>query len=335
MLLNPAILALLTVSAVVTFLMAMAAVFAVHVLRHWDIGSGSERQLRLERRTYLISTLVAFSFVAEIVSLLLFVYNAEAMHTQFVGAMCATGVLNANAWGWPALFLKIAAFFAGAVWLTLNRLDNQGWDYPLIRLKYGALLGIAPLVGAGALVQARYFLGLQPDVITSCCGALFSPDSAGVAGEVAGLAPSDAALALAGSGALLMASGAWLHRRGTGAIAFAGAGALAFLVALAAVVSLVALYVYEHPHHHCPFCILKPGHGHVGYWLYVPLFAATAFALGAAVVAPWRKIASLAAVVPAETRRLTLLALLGFTAFYAIAAWAIATSNLNMLDVWW
>jgi hypothetical protein len=334
-LLNPAILALLAVSAVVTFLVTMAAAFAVGVLQYWDIGSGSERQLQLERRTYLISTIVAFSFVAEIVSLLLFVYNAEAMHTQFVGAMCATGVLNANAWGWPALFLKIAAFFAGAVWLTLNRLDNQGWDYPLIRLKYGALLGIAPLVGAGALVQARYFLGLQPDVITSCCGALFSPESAGVAGEVAGLAPHDAAIALAGSGALVLGSGAWLYRRGTGGLAFAGAGAFAFVAALAAVVSLIALYVYEHPHHHCPFCILKPGHDHVGYWLYVPLFAATAFALGAAVVAPWRRIESLAAAVPAETRRLTRLALLGFAAFYAIAAWAIARSNLTMLDVWW
>jgi hypothetical protein len=334
-LLNPAILALLAVSAVVTLLMAMAAAFAVRVLQHWDIGSGSERQLRLERRTYLIATLVAFSFVAEIVSLLLFVYNAEAMHTQFVGAMCATGVLNANAWGWPALFLKIAAFFAGAVWLTLNRLDNKGWDYPLIRLKYGALLGIAPLVAAGAVVQARYFLGLQPDVITSCCGALFSPESAGVAGEVAGLAPRDAALLLAGSGVLVLGSGAWLYRHGTGGVAFAGAGAFAFAVALAAVVSLIALYVYEHPHHHCPFCILKPGHDHVGYWLYLPLFAATAFALGAAVVRPWRRIDSLAAAVPAETRRLTRLALLGFTAFYAIAAWAIARSNLTMLDVWW
>jgi hypothetical protein len=334
-LLNPAILALLTVSAVVTFLMAMAAVFAVRVLQHWDIGSGSERQLRLERRTYLIATLVAFSFVAEIVSLLLFVYNAEAMHTQFVGAMCATGVLNANGWGWPALLLKIAAFFAGAVWLTLNRLDNQGFDYPLIRLKYGALLGIAPLVAAEAVVQAQYFLNLQPDVITSCCGSLFSPDSAGVAGEVAGLAPRDAAIALVGSGILVLGSGLWLHRRGTGGIAFAGAGTLAFVVALAAVVSLIALYVYEHPHHHCPFCILKPGHDYVGYWLYVPLFAATAFALGAAVVSAWRGIASLAPIVPAETRRLTLLALLGFAAFYAVAAWAIATSNLNMLDVWW
>ena len=335
MLLNPAILALLAVSAVVTFLMAMAAVFAVRVLQHWDIGSGSERQLRLERRTYLISTLVAFSFVAEIVSLLLFVYNPEAMHTHFVGAMCATGVLNANAWGWPALFLKIAAFFAGAAWLTLNRLDNRGWDYPLIRLKYGALLGVAPLVAAGAVVQARYFLDLRPDVITSCCGALFSPESAGVAGEVAGLAPRDAALALVGSGVLVLAAGAWLHRRGSGGAAFAGAGALAFVVALAGVVSLIALYVYEHPHHHCPFCILKPGHDHLGYWLYVPLFAGTAFAFGAAVVAPWRRVASLAAFVPIEVRRLTRLALLGFAAFYAVAAWAIARSNLTMLDVWW
>jgi hypothetical protein len=101
------------------------------------------------------------------------------------------------------------------------------------------------------------------------------------------------------------------------------------------VVSLIALYVYEHPHHHCPFCILKPGHDHVGYWLYLPLFAATAFALGAAITAPWRRVASLAAVAPVETRRLTRLALLGFVAFYAVAAWTIARSNLTMIDVWW
>jgi len=335
MLLNPAILALLAVSAVVTVLVGMAAAFAMRVLQHWDIASGSERQLRLERRTYLIATLVAFSFVAEIVSLLLFVYNAEAMHTQFVGAMCATGVLNANAWGWPALFLKIAAFFAGAAWLTLNRLDNQGWDYPLIRVKYGALLAIAPLVAAEAVVQTQYFLNLQPDVITSCCGTLFSADAAGVAGEVAGLAPRDAAIALIGSAVLVLGAGAWLHWRGTGGLAFAGAGAFAFVVALAAVVSLIALYVYEHPHHHCPFCILKAGHDHIGYWLYLPLFAATAFALGAAAVAPWRRIPSLAAVVPAEARRLTRLALLGFAAFYAIAGWAVLRSSLTMTGVWW
>jgi len=334
-LLNPSILALLAVSLVVSGLMVMATVFALRVLRHWDLGSGSERQLRLERRTYLIATLVAFSFVAEVVSLLLFVYNAEALHTQFVGAMCATGVLNANAWGWPTLFLKIAVFFAGAAWLTLNRLDNRGWDYPLIRLKYGALLVFAPLVVAEAIVQLRYFLALNPDVITSCCGSLFSTDAAGVAAEVAGVAPRDAAVALVGSGLLVLGAGAWLYRRGTAGALFAGAATLAFVVALVALVSLIALYVYEHPHHHCPFCLLKTGHDHVGYWLYLPLFAGTAFALGAAVVAPWRRVPSLALVAPAETRRLTLLALGGFTAFYAVAAWAVARSSLTMTGVWW
>ena len=335
MLLAPAILALLVVSLVVSALMVMAAVFALRVLRYWDLGSGSERQLQLERRTYLIATLVAFSFFAEALSLLLFVYNAEALHTQFVGAMCATGVLNANAWGWPTLFLKMAVFFAGATWLTFNRLDNQGWDYPLIRLKYGALLAIAPLVVVETIVQLRYFLDLNPDVITSCCGSLFSADAAGVAGEVAGIAPRDAAIALIGSGLLVLGTGAWLYRYGTAGALFAGAATLAFAVALVALVSLIALYVYEHPHHHCPFCLLKAGHDHVGYWLYLPLFAGTAFALGAAVVAPWHRVPSLARAAPAETRRLTLLALAGFTAFYAVAAWVVARSNLTMTGAWW
>ena len=241
----------------------------------------------------------------------------------------------ANAWGWPTLFLKIAVFFAGAAWLTLNRLDNRGWDYPLIRLKYGALLAIVPLVAAEAVVQLQYFLNLNPNVITSCCGSLFSADSAGVAAEVAGVAPRDAAAALGGSGLLVLGAGAWLYRRGTAGAAFAAAAAFAFVVAVVALVSLIALYVYEHPHHHCPFCLLKAGHDHVGYWLYLPLFAGTAFALGAAVVAPWRRVPSLALVAPAETRRLTLLALGGFTAFYAVACWAILRSSLTMSGVWW
>ncbi|MCU0971140.1 MAG: hypothetical protein MUF57_04940 [Gammaproteobacteria bacterium] len=335
MLLNPAILALLGVSAIVTLLVGAATAFGLHLLRQWDIASGSELQLRLERRTYLIATLVAFSFVAELVSLLLFVYNAEAMHTQFVGAMCATGVLNVNPWGWPTLFLKIAVFFTGAVWLALNHLDNQGHDYPLVRVKYGLLLALFPLVLAAGAAQALYFLGLRPDVITSCCGALFSPESAGVAAEVAGLAPARAALALAASGALVLGAGSWVLLRGSGGGPFAAAGLLAFVVAIAAVVSLVALYVYEHPHHHCPFCVLKPGHDHVGYWLYVPLFAATALALGAGAVAPWRRVPSLAHAVPGEVRRRTRLAVIGYALFYAVATYAILRSNLTMTDVWW
>jgi len=335
MLLSPAILALIGVSAVVTALLLLAAVFAVRVLRHWDISSGSELQLRLERSTYLISTLVTFAIAAEVVALLLFVYNAESMHTQFVGAMCATGVLNVNAWGWPALLLKIVVFFAGSVWLLLNRLDNQGYDYPLIRLKYALLLGLLPLVATAAFVQLQYFINLNPDVITSCCGSLFSPDAQGVAAEVSAVTPRDAMLALYGSGALVLAGGtAYLWRRRF-ATWFAASAAVAFPVALVAIVSCIALYVYEHPHHHCPFCILKSGHDYIGYWLYIPLFTATALALGVGALAPWRNITSLRAAVATDTRRYTMIALAGFVLFYTIATLAIVRSNLTMAGTWW
>ncbi len=192
MLLNPAIMALILVSGLVSLMLLLATGFALRVLRHWDISSGSERQLQLERQTYLIATLLTWAFAAELVSLLLFVYNAEALSGQFVGAMCATGVLNVNAWGWPTLFLKIAVFFSGAVWLALNHLDNQGRDYPLVRLKYALLLLILPLVLTESYVQLEHFLNMDPAVITSCCGSLFSADAQGVAAEVSGLEPATA-----------------------------------------------------------------------------------------------------------------------------------------------
>lgn len=335
MLLNPAIMALILVSTVVVLMLVMASAFSVQVLRHWDINSGSERQLGLERRTYLISTLLTWAFASELVSLLLFVYNAESMSGQFVGAMCATGVLNVNQWGWPTLFLKIAIFFSGAVWLSLNRLDNQGYDYPLIRLKYRLLLLILPLVMAEFVVQFLHFTDMHPNVITSCCGSLFSADAEGVAAEVSGLQPRSAMLGLYGTAIAVLISGVWYGLRGSGGGVFALLSLLAFVMALIAIVSFIALYVYEHPHHHCPFCILKSGHGFAGYWLYVPLFMATAVALSSGLLGRWKNIPSLSAAVARDRQRLTWSAMLLFGTFYLIGAWLVINSNLTMEGVWW
>ena len=335
MLLNPSILALLLVSGVVAGMLLMAAGFSIKVLRNWNISSGSEQQLNLERRTYLISTIIAFSFAAELISLLLFVYNAEQMSSQFVGAMCATGVLNINAWGWPALYLKIAVFFSGAAWLMLNRVDNKAFDYPLIRQKYRLLLLIAPLVLAEAFVQTRFFLEMDPDIITSCCGALFTSEGSGVASELTGVTPATSVWMLVASAVLVMASGSWYLLRKTGSLAYTGSNLVAFFVALVAVVSCIALYVYEHPHHHCPFCLLKSGHGYIGYWLYIPLFVSTALALGAGLISLYRRVPSLSEIIPADSRRFIMLSMLMLMGFYLVALYAILGSNLTMMDSWW
>ena len=50
-------------------------------------------------------------------------------------------------------------------------------------------------------------------------------------------------------------------------------------MALVAVVSAVSIYIYENPHHHCPFCLLKREYNYIGFALYVPLFLGTACGL--------------------------------------------------------
>jgi len=78
----------------------------VQILRRWDLRSGSELQLLLERKTYLVSTLLAYAFAFQLGSLFLFIYTADHLHTLFVGAMCAAGSLYVNPFGYPTLFLR-------------------------------------------------------------------------------------------------------------------------------------------------------------------------------------------------------------------------------------
>ena len=194
MLFQPAIIALLLAGAVSLLVLVAAAPFALQVIRRWDMQSGSELQLVLERRTYLFSTLTAFVFVTQIGALLLTVFNADKMAVMFVGAMCAVGTLNANAWGFPMLYAQIAVFFLAAAWLTLNQVDNQAPDYPLVRVKYGLLLLLLPALAATFALQLKYFLNLRADVITSCCGSLFSEQGPTLASEASGMEAQPAIL---------------------------------------------------------------------------------------------------------------------------------------------
>ncbi|MBT9537156.1 MAG: hypothetical protein IVZ94_03405, partial [Nitrospirae bacterium] len=130
---HPAVIALLLSSFIISCMMLYSTYFGLQIVRKWDIKSGSEVQLNLERRTYLVSTLVQYALLFEVISIFLFIYTAEDIHTLLVGAMCATGSLNANPFGFPALYAKIAVFFAAASWIAVNHIDNKAEDYPLIK----------------------------------------------------------------------------------------------------------------------------------------------------------------------------------------------------------
>jgi len=331
---QPAIIALLLAAGLSLFMLLIAAPFAVQVIRHWDIASGSERQLKLERLTYLFSTLVAFVCLMQILAALLFVFNADKMSVMFVGAMCAVGALNVNAFGFPALYMQLTLFFLAVLWLAINHADKQARDYPLMRIKYALLLAFVPLFATSLWLQLNYFLGLRADVITSCCGSLFSANAPTLTSKLSALPPQPALLIFYGATFAAIASSIrhW-HRRDNLSGYVAGLGALAaFLAGIGGIVAFVSLYLYEHPNHHCPFCILKPEYDYQGYWLYAPLFAATAAGMSAGVLRLFARRPSLTKVVPALTGRLAAIAAIGYALFVLIASLMIWRSNLILLN---
>ncbi len=125
------------------------------------------------------------------------------------------------------------------------------------------------------------------------------------------------------------------YRGGRGRAAgytLAAASALAFAATVAGILAFVSLYIYEHPNHHCPFCILKPEYGYQGYWLYLPLFGATAAGVAARAVQPLARIANLHDTVPGFSRRLAALAANGFALTAVVATAMIWQSRLILLE---
>ncbi|MDX9895097.1 MAG: hypothetical protein RBS34_06620 [Desulfofustis sp.] len=299
MIVNPAIIALIGGSVLTAGFAVYASGWGIEILRHWDLSSGSGRQLQLERRTHLISTIMAYLLALEIFSLLLFIYTADHLHPAFVGAMCAAGSLNVNDFGYPTLVVKMATVLLCGVWLMVNRCDNLAEDYPLIRPKYRLLLGVTALIVVGALLQISYFKHMSAHVITSCCGTLFSTEARSIAGTIAALPPQAMRVVFFGSLLIHLRMVVHLLVTGRGGRAVGAASALLFIVAILAVVSFISLYYYELPTHHCPFDLLQGHYHYVGYPLYVAIFSAGIAGTGIGVLARYAGVASLSPILPA------------------------------------
>jgi hypothetical protein len=330
MIFHPGIIALLLGSMLITAMLGYSAYESLRILRNWDIASGSELQLELERRTYLISTIMSYVLSFELLSLFIFVYTADTISSLFVGAMCAAGSLKINAFGYPAVILKLVNFLMCGIWIIINYTDNKAHDYPLIKVKYGLLLFITPFLVAETIVQGGYFIGLNPNIITSCCGTLFTADAQNVVSDIIALPRKLSQAIFDSSVTITLASGLYFYLQGKGAYLFSISSLIMFLVSIMAIISLISIYFYELPTHHCPFCILHQEYGYVGYWIYATLLVGAVSGIGVGSLMPFRRIPSIKEVLPRIQKRLALISILSYSAFVAIAGYGILFSNLTM-----
>jgi hypothetical protein len=329
MILHPPVMALSLAAVLSAASLGWAGIFSMQLLRHWNLASGARRQIELERRTYLVATSMTLVMILQGFALLLMVFNADSMAPMLIGAMCAFGTFNASVYGFPALYAKMALFFAALVWLAMNHADVQARDYPLTRRKYALLLLIVPLGLADAGLSLAYFADLKTDTLTSCCGTVFNPDKAGLGADAAALDPHTALTLLFVSLGLTVGLGWLADRRRALAIGYGAVSAAFFAVALVAVVSAVSIYIYENPHHHCPFCLLKREYSYIGFALYVPLFIGTACGLASGVLCV-RPPGSLQTQLARFTQQLRRVSMAGFLIFGVLCMLAVAGSGLRI-----
>jgi len=305
MILHPGILALLLGEGAVLLVLLHACYNGQRILRLWDLQSSSELQLQLERRTWLISTLVNYGLGFQAISLLLFVYTVDSLHPLFTGAMCATGTLNAAAFGWQVLTVKCVGFFLSGLWVVVNRVDQLADNFPLVKLKYLALFLLLPLVLVDGYLMVSYFLGLRPEIITSCCGSLFSGGGSGVASSLASLPVLPMIWTFYLSAAVLLALLLLCLKMATGVLrAGLALAAVGFMgVGIASVISFISIYYYELPTHHCPFDLVQGGYHFIGYPLYIALFGTIFAGLAASLLCLLRLVPGLRQLVMTAERR--------------------------------
>jgi len=194
----------------------------------------------------------------------------------------------------------------------------------------------AVVIVAG-IVQFLYFYNLRADVITSCCSHIFTPEGRGVQADLSSLPPREALYLLLGGFGAVAIAGHFLYRAGKNSPLlkwrwlYGPLSALFFVIAIAVVISLISVYVYEMPHHHCPFCLLKWQYGHIGLWLYLPLFLGAAHGMAAGLLAFFSTPASMGALYETLTARQIAISSALFALFMAISALIIWHSHLILM----
>ena len=329
MIFHPAVISLSAGSLLVSSMLLYASWFGAGILRKWDLRSGSELQLNLERRTYLISTVLSYAFGFQLISFFLFVFTADHLHTLFTGAMCAAGTLNVNQYGYPAITMKVVNFILVGLWLILNYTDNKAFDYPLIKKKYAALLILMPLVLAETLLQGAFFFDLRAEVITSCCGSLFSADMESVASDIASLPQGPLMTAFYACMTATVLLGILFYFKGRAGTLFSLLGVAAFFLSTASLISFISPYIYELPTHHCPFCVLQKEYWYAGYLHYLFLMGGVVCGAGTGLLMLFRRVPSLKDIIPAVQKSLALVSVVLYLLFTILVTAQIVFSGLR------
>ncbi len=147
---------------------------SVKIIRFWENGQNTALQIRLEQESYLVSNILQVMLG---VQMLLFVYFLQTVNHHIPpllrGAMCATGALGANEYGFVALYGKILMLLLAVIFLCIDYRDAKTPYFSLTPTKYYWVFPVALVYFGDVFCSFLYFYKLNPDIIATCCSVNF------------------------------------------------------------------------------------------------------------------------------------------------------------------
>jgi hypothetical protein len=191
-------------------------------------------------------------------------------------------------------------------------------------------LFIALLLVLEAVLQVGYFYHMKSDIITSCCGTLFSESAGNLTAELTALPSYGMKVFFYLGMTLTLRTGIHFLATGKGATVFSIMAAWLMVFSLASIISFISLYYYELPTHHCPFCLIQREYHGIGYALYLFLFAGGIAGMSVGVIHRLKCGTSLEMSIDLLLSRLCLFSMSAYIAFGAIATYPILFSDFRL-----
>ena len=246
--------------------MLIAFGISIDILLRWNFESFSDAQYRLEKKSYLVITILSFIFVIKFLLLPYFVFTIDSLNSLVKGAMCGAGVISANSYGLELLFIKLLVIFTLTLWLMINYYDLEAKNYPYFKIKYGLYIAIFLLVTYELWLDFNYFININTNQVVSCCSALF--------GQLEGANPLPFGLDTKMMLILFYSIFITLvilimSNQDILALIFT---ALFLYISYYAIIYFFGTYIYELPTHKCPFCMFQKEYYYIGYFVWGSLF---------------------------------------------------------------
>ena len=252
----------LFVEVVLLLLMSVSMFVVLKILRYWDFEASTTFQYGLEKRNYLVNTIIIFTISVKIILFILFIKSLDDLSPLVPGAMCATGVIGVNIYGNILLVYKIFILFLLGAWMIVNKLDLMSKKFTYLRKKYYLFVVIFILLSIEFILEILYFSNISLETPVFCCSVIFVVENLPFGLEVIDIVKIFY---------LIFISIVLSNYFKKSSMSFM-LNVLFLFIAYYCVTYYFGTYIYEQPNHKCPFCMLQKDYHYIGYLIWSTLF---------------------------------------------------------------